>query len=100
MNKHEWTELAKALGALRAEIESSWPPPGGYMSNQPGVEDRKLHRAAQLAAVDRAAETVATTLKSRSTRFDKQHFLDLVGVGHDRRARRPELPVFDLGVVS
>jgi hypothetical protein len=83
MTRQEWTELAKALATYRRKIIESWPPKGGYMSNAPGVGDRKLYRAAQLTAVDELTVIIADKLKGRSTRFDKERFLALVGIGQE-----------------
>lgn len=79
MTRQEWNELAKALSKVRAEISSSWPPRHGYMANAPDVHDRKLIYFATLDGFDKAARTVMLLLRSKSSRFDPERFMRLIG---------------------
>lgn len=83
MTKREWTAIAETLGALREEIRLSWPPANGFMANAPDVADRKLYKAAQLEATDRAARAMCHAIKKFSTRFNARQFLSIIRVGRD-----------------
>jgi hypothetical protein len=78
MNRQEWRAIALALQAARLEIESLWPPRGGYNATGAAVHDQKLIRSARLDGVQRTALAICNVLKSRSSRFDPIRFMAIV----------------------
>lgn len=80
MNRQEWTEVARALAAVRAELVAKWPPKAGYMTNAVDVHDRKLIHFATIDGIDKSIRAVCRALKSRSSRFDAATFLRIAGL--------------------
>jgi hypothetical protein len=80
MTRSEWEAIARALGAEREKVASSFPPKGGAFTNAADWHERKLIYGAQLAAVDAVTRVMCAVLKSRSSRFDTDRFLRMAGL--------------------
>ena len=83
MNRQEWAQLAKVIAGERERMRAAWPTAttGTQVSRAPCQVARELIWAHRLAAVDDVARAISHALKSRSTRFDENRFLEMVGVG-------------------
>lgn len=79
MRRKEWTDIALAMSACRAELVAAWPPRGGYVTTAGDVHDRKLIYHSRIDGFDKAARTLAKALREQSARFNEKMFLRLVG---------------------
>ena len=79
MTRSQWSDIAKALGKVRVEIASSWPPKGGYLLTAADTHDRKLIYFATLDGFDKATRVLCRVLGAMSSRFDSARFMRLIG---------------------